>query len=238
MSLRSCGGLVLILTLCAPPALRAARPMITDDARIVDVHACQVESWVRALPGKATEGWALPACNPTGNLELTYGGARTWEQGSGSRFTDEVFQAKTILRPVTDDAWGVALTLGADRHAARAKANGWPGDPYVNVPFSYPMRADTWIAHLNVGAVRLRDSTRTLGTWGFGNEVKLNEGLYFIPEAFRNDYGRPFFQVGLRQWVVPARVQVDATFGNRMGAGSAERWFSVGMRLLSPPFLP
>ena len=27
-------------------ALQAARPMVTDDARIVDAQACQVESWV------------------------------------------------------------------------------------------------------------------------------------------------------------------------------------------------
>lgn len=46
----------------------AARPMITDDARIVDAKACQVESWVKDNKG-STEYWAIPACNFTGNLE-------------------------------------------------------------------------------------------------------------------------------------------------------------------------
>ena len=29
------------------PTAHAARPLITDDARLVDAKACQVESWVR-----------------------------------------------------------------------------------------------------------------------------------------------------------------------------------------------
>jgi len=37
---------------------------------------------------------------------------------------------------------------------------------------------------------------------------------------------------------VPDRVQLDATYGNRNGGGTGERWFSIGLRLLSVPFLP
>jgi len=33
-------------------------------------------------------------------------------------------------------------------------------------------------------------------------------------------------------------VQVDATYGNRAGSSTQERWFSIGLRLLSSPFLP
>ena len=68
-------ALAISLLLTQPTAF-AARPMITDDARTVDAKACQVESWVRTNHG-SREYWALPACNLTGNLELTFGGART-----------------------------------------------------------------------------------------------------------------------------------------------------------------
>jgi hypothetical protein len=91
--------------------------------------------------------------------------------------------------------------------------------------------------HLNAGAVRLRDERRNVFTWGLGNEVKLRDDLFFIPEVFHNATGRPFYQLGLRHWVVQDRVQVDATFGNRAASSTAERWFSIGLRLLSPPFL-
>jgi hypothetical protein len=98
--------------------------------------------------------------------------------------------------------------------------------------------ADRWTAHFNAGAVRQRDTGRTLGTWGFGNEVRLGSRLFFIPEVFRSDFGRPFYQAGLRYWVVKDRVQVDATTGNRVTGDATTRWFSLGLRLLTPPFLP
>lgn len=50
----------------------AARPMLTDDARIVDPKSCQLESWVRDSK-HVTEYWALPACNVGENLEVTIG---------------------------------------------------------------------------------------------------------------------------------------------------------------------
>lgn len=225
------------LALAAMPAAHAARPMVTDDARIVDAKACQLESWVRH-DDASTQLWALPACNPTGNLELTFGGART-RAASESRFTDNVLQAKTMVHSLADSSWGLALTLGTTRHPARESATGWPGDPYVNVPLSViVLDADRWNVHFNAGAVRQRDTGRTLGTWGFGNEVRVARDLFLIPELFRGDFGRPFYQAGLRYWIVKDRVQVDATTGNRVNGDSGTRWFSVGLRLLTPPLPP
>ncbi len=51
---------------------KAARPFVTDDARLTTAGSCQLESWTRFY-ADSTEVWALPACNPTGNLELTLG---------------------------------------------------------------------------------------------------------------------------------------------------------------------
>ncbi len=73
-------------------------------------------------------------------------------------------------------------------------------------------------------------------TWGIGSETQLSERVWLIGETFGQNEGRPLYQAGLRYWVVPNRVQVDATYGNRLGGG--ERWFSIGLRLLSPAFLP
>ncbi|MEP7070190.1 MAG: hypothetical protein ABI789_13160, partial [Usitatibacter sp.] len=129
----------------------AARPMITDDARVVDPKACQVESWVRRNR-ESTEMWALPACNPTGHFEFTFGGARTEAHGE-SAFTDQIVQVKTILRPLETDGWGVGLAAGTARHLKRESANGWPGDAYFYVPVSLAFNQDQWVVHLNAGAV-------------------------------------------------------------------------------------
>ena len=53
----------------------AARPMMTDDARIVDPQSCQLESWTKVYE-RHNEFWALPACNPFGFFELTVGGSK------------------------------------------------------------------------------------------------------------------------------------------------------------------
>ena len=83
-----------------------------------------------------------------------------------------------------------------------------------------------------------RDQRSTLVTWGLGNEIRLRDDLYFIPEMFRSERGRPFYQVGLRYWIVKDRLQMDATYGNRAVSDTGERWFSHGIRVLPPPFLP
>ena len=219
-------------TVLALPA-HAARPMVTDDARIVDAKACQVEAWIKRNPD-STEYWALPACNFTGNLELTFGGGRV-DDGIDA-FTDNVLQGKTVLRALEPGGWGAALSLGTVRHPHRETANGWPGDPYFNVPVSASVIGDTWIAHLNGGASWRRDEKRTVGTWGFGNEVRLRPQLYFIPEVYRSEPGRPFYQLGLRYWIVKDFLQMDATYGNRF-VSEDQHWFSIGLRILTPPFM-
>jgi len=214
-------------------AAQAARPMITDDARIVDAKACQLESWARK--GRdSTEYWALPACNFTGNLELTAGGART-DDDSGAGTSDFVLQGKTLFRRLQTNGWGTGLAVGADHHP-RLGAGG--RDWYAYVPTSFSFADDGIVLHTNLGWLREQQSGRDRATWGLGSELQLARDTWLIAEVFGQNQGRPFFQAGLRHWLVADRVQIDATFGNRFGSNSEERWFSVGLRLLSAPFLP
>lgn len=187
-------------------ALQAARPMVTDDARIVDAQACQVESWVKRNPD-STEYWAQPACNFTGNLELSLGAAKG-KDDHGTRTTDVVLQAKTLFKPLEPDGWGWGLAVGHVRH------------------------------HANVGWLHEREARRHRMTWGLGTEAQWSASSWLIAEVFGQHQGTPFYQVGIRHWLVPGHVQVDTTYGNRAGSGTQERWLSIGLRLLSPAFLP
>jgi hypothetical protein len=220
-------------SLLLPEDAKAARPLITDDARMVDAKSSQVESWVRSNR-TSTEYWILPACNPLGWFEINYGGARIHEDGAGWAFTDNVMQVKTIMKPVEPNGWGWGVSLGTDRHLHRDAGNGWPGDVSVNVPVTFSFRDDEIAAHVNAGVIRRRDLDRNIGTWGLASEVRIRDEITFIAETFGNDRGRPFYQAGLRYTLVKDRVQMDATFGNRLAGDTAERWFSIGLRLLSP----
>jgi hypothetical protein len=230
---------VFAATLLAPDA-HAARPMITDDARTVDAKACQVESWVRNNR-ESTEYWALPACNFTGNLELTFGGARTHDRSDehlGTRTTDVVLQGKTVFKPLAPNGWAVGLVAGNLRRPQVHTDSSLIGDLYAYVPASFSFRDDRIVLHTNLGVLHEKEERRNRMTWGLGSESQLSERAWLIAETFGQNQGKPFYQLGIRYWIVPNHVQVDTTFGNRFGHDTTERWISIGLRLLSLPFLP
>ena len=122
--------------------------MMTDDARIVEPGACQLESWVQRNRD-STEFWALPACNFSGNLELTMGGARTRDD-AGSATTDQVLQGKTLFKLLEPDGWGAGLALGTVRHPRLPGGRDW----YAYVPASFAFDRERVVLHLNLGWLR------------------------------------------------------------------------------------
>ncbi len=211
--------------------------MVTDDARIVDPKACQVESWVRTERHGANQFWAVPACTPVENFEITVGASV--ERSSGQeRMADSLLQFKSMLRPLRTNDWGLALSLvrsverGVEPGARDATSHA------LNLPLSVSLRDDALVLHLNAGVRHDRLGRRHYATWGFGSELALRERLQLIAETYGESGQRPFVHGGLRYWLVPDRVQVDTTVGSRVQPGHGERWFTIGVRLLSPAFLP
>lgn len=218
------------------PAAQAARPMVTDDARTVDAKSCQMESWMRFNRG-GRELWALPACNFTGNLELTLGGG-VLRGDDGSRTNDVVIQGKTLFKPLETGGYGLGLVLGTVRHPAINTRSNQLGDVYGYLPASFSFAQDRVVVHTNVGALRSGEERRNHGTWGVGTEILVTPATYAIAESFGPATGKSYVQVGVRHWLVPNRVQIDATWGERLHEGASERWYSLGLRLLTPAFLP
>lgn len=226
------------LLFCAlfPLAALAARPMVTDDARTVDAGACQLESWLR-FNRDSHETWALPACNFGGNFELTVGGGL--ERGNdGSRVRDAVVQAKTLFRPLADNAYGFGLVVGSVRHPAINTRSNQLGDIYAYLPASVSLAGGRVLVHANLGALRDGADGQLRATWGVGSEIGATPRLQVIAETFAPAAGKSYVQLGLRYWLLAERLQLDATWGDRLHAGSSERWFSLGLRLLTQAFLP
>ncbi len=224
-------ALAALLALANAGPAQAARPLNTDDARIVDPGACQLESWARSNRD-STELWALPGCNFSGNLELTLGGARLHDAG-GSHTMSLVLQGKTVIKPLTTNSWGWAAALGGANDPGTGSR-----DVYVYLPVSLSLMDDRAFLHLNLGAKREGVEHRKQLTWGLAAEHQISDRVGLIGETFAQDKGRPFAQLGMRYWVIRDQVQIDTTAGNRLSSGAGERWFSIGLRLLSPPFLP
>lgn len=230
--------MIVLLGLLVPVA-EAARPMITDDARVVDAKSCQVESWVRMEHGR-TEMWALPGCNFGSDIEFTLGGGRFRQDGLAA--SDWIAQGKALLKPLSANGWGAAVSAGVVQHRPFG-VEGLTRDVYINVPLSFSFADDQFVLHTNTGWLRDGAAKRDVATWGVGTETQLSERVGLVAEAFgqvSRDSPTSFFQLGVRFWVIPNRVQIDTTYGNRIGSarGDQARWFSIGLRLLSPAFLP
>ncbi|MCU0804545.1 MAG: hypothetical protein MUF79_05590 [Burkholderiales bacterium] len=223
--------------LAAAPAAHAARPLITDDARLVDPQACQVEAWTkRGYQDDIREFWALPACNPTGNLELTVGGNRL-NLNDEDRQSTLVIQGKTLFRRLEGDDWAVGLVVGGAK--ASPSSNGGPSLLYGYVPLTVARFDQRLILHFNLGAYHSYEERRTAVNWGAAAEIAVwGERAYLIAEAYDDSFRRSEYQVGLRFWLIPDRVQIDTTYGGQFGVANSGHFYTVGLRLLSPPFLP
>ncbi len=224
-----------VLTALSVSQAHAARPMNTDDANIVDEKACQLESWVKTTRS-ALERWAMPGCNLGGELEWTLGGNAQAEDVVGkTQFW--LGQVKKRWVPVGEGQLGISTTVGTMVTRPASGDRPQDRDYYLNVPVTVSLGQDRFV-HLNAGWV----SHQTLGThrptWGVGGELPLSAKVIAIAETYGEAAAGTRYQLGLRVWLVPQRVQIDTTYGNRIGQPERERWFTVGLRLLSPAFLP
>jgi hypothetical protein len=226
--------LILIIGFNIFSVAQAARPMMTDDARIVDPKSCQLESWVRDSK-HMTEYWAQPGCNVSENAEITIGGSLEGEHGHSS-FANEIYQIKSIIRPIDINQTGYSIVLGNARDPKRV-TNKIIQDWYINVPISYPYN-DRLVIHTNLGITHLTDEHTEKINWGLSTEYNYNERVDLISEVFNQSSNSTYFQFGLRYWLIKNRAQIDTTYMNSFNHFEEDQSFSIGLRLLSVPFLP
>lgn len=225
---RGLRALATLASLFASPAW-AARPFVTDDARLTTARSCQLETWMRVYPD-SRELWALPACNPTGNLEFTLGGGRAKTEGQPTT-VDYVLQAKTLFRELQSNDWAWGLAVGTVRHPEIHPGPNLLGNTYAYVPISKSLFDDRLVVHTNLGWLRDRASRRQNLTFGVGAEYQLTGRLLAIVETFGDHRNRPYWQAGARFAIVPDRVQVDMTVGKQFDGPREGRWLSFGLRI-------
>ena len=220
---------LLIATSLIGSAAFAARPMMTDDARIIDPQSCQLESWTKNNK-KWDEYWALPACNPFGFFELTVGGSKAHSDDS-TLSSDRIVQAKTIFRELQPNDWSIGLALGRAEHLKTIE-NPSSHDIYGYVPMTWSFNDDQQFLHVNLGASKKQLGDVFRRTWGLGAEIEVAANTYLIAETYGEDALKPSYQMGVRRWLLPNKFQVDLTTGTKSSYNTQNRWFSLGIRLL------
>jgi hypothetical protein len=220
----------LASALGAAASAQAARPFVTDDARIVDDGGYQLETFVKEQRAfHEREFWFLPSFNPFGRVELTLGGMGVDSVPAGNS-RSLLAQAKTLLKPLETNGSGYALTLGVVRLSPSGPGSG-ETNPFVNGVGSFSLADDAVVIHTNLGARRDGGADMTRGTWGAGAEIRVTERLFGIVETYGERGEKPTRHLGLRVWVVPSRVQVDTTLGFEH-TDPERRFYTVGLRLL------
>ena len=219
-----------VLTAISSGPAWSARPFVTDDARLTTAGSCQLETWTRVYRD-STEFWALPACNPGGNFEMTVGGGRAlYDDQDRSPNSDYVFQVKMLLRKLEPDEIGVGFAAGTVRHPAVNPGPNLMGNTYVYVPVSISLANDQWVLHLNSGWLREHITSRNRATWGVGTEWNISERVTWMAEAFGDSHPNTYWQAGGRFSLIPQLLQIDTTIGQSAGGENTSRWLSFGLR--------
>lgn len=220
--------LYLIILLLLSTQAEAARPFVTDDARLTSSGSCQLESWAR-LYENSNEIWALPACNLSGNLEITLGQGVARDDNETTM--DYAAQIKTLLRPLESNGWGIGFAVGRVFHPEIKPGPNLFGNTYIYVPASFSFNDDQLVIHANLGMLKEDKTDAMKTTFGLGGEYKLTRNLLSIAEFFGDDRQKPFMQIGLRYSLLPQLLQVDSTLGQWVGGKSDDTWLSFGIRI-------
>lgn len=223
--------LLFLTILCAglTTAANAARPLVTDDARLTNAHRCQLESWQRSYQA-GQELWALPACNLGGNFEITLGGGSYFNRDNDYRTEDWVGQFKTLFKPLETNGWGVGFAAGKVMHPDIQPGPNQLGNTYFYLPISFSFRDDDVVVHLNAGMLRDKQQAQNKFNLGVGAEFKLVGPFKGVTEVFGDHTQAPFYQVGLRYSLIPELLQMDATLGQQVNGNRGTQWFSMGVR--------
>jgi len=221
-SLRNVRVVALLVALGSADA-RAGEPLATDDATILDKGVCQVESWHRWSDSGGHVGWLLPACSVTDHLELAIGGARYREADVGGHSLF-LMQAKAIAYRDPSDRFslgGVAALQRDGGHEARSSAFH---DGLALGLVTFNALEQTLRVHVNAGVVYRRDAFTT-AAWGIATEFDLRDDWTLLGEVFRDEPGRPKFQLGVRYTLVTDRVELFASGGDAIDS-RGDGWFA------------
>ncbi|HEY0584576.1 MAG TPA: hypothetical protein VGD52_00455 [Pseudoduganella sp.] len=191
----------------------AGRPLATDDASVLEPNDCQVEAWHQHT-GRLREWWAMPACGVGG-----------WELAAGKgQSSNAVLQAKTALRRLDTNGWGLGLAIATQHGMARQHT--------VNLPLTMSFGSDA-LLHLNAGWIRQPAAT-VRATWSIGSEYAFAPRWSVSLESYGSRHRPPTRQAGLRYTLLEGRLDLDVSVAKTPGAAQQ---LALGMTWALPRLL-
>lgn len=207
--------LAVLLAFVFSRVTQAGRPVLTDDATVVE--DCQLESWWQRENGEHAF-WQLPACYISG-VELAMGAAKT-QSGEDDLF---VLAAKTELLTLKPDSIGITVQIAHEL----AEGNAMRGDTQLNFALTKSWLADDWLLHINTGYLR-RYNDRNDWTAGIALQRQIARTQSVFIELYREQAGRPLYQLGYMIELLRNRLQLDISFANRLSTKGGQEFYTAG----------
>lgn len=219
-------ALALAASVASTPS-RADRPLTTEDASILDLKECELDSFVARNPdARTTARWVQFGCGIGFGTQLALAGERT--RSDGVRESATALVGKTALRPLGTDDYGVTLaySFGGSRHTGQGFKIE---DSDIRAVLTLPQHG--WLFHANLGWAREHASSRDSTVWGLAAERRHALGPFdLMAEIYGDDRGAPWLQTGARWRLIPDRLHLDAAVGVRTG-GTRSKLGSIGLKL-------
>ncbi|WP_232496469.1 MULTISPECIES: hypothetical protein [Methylotenera] len=220
---------VVCLLCLVSHAAWAGRPFFTDDAALTTPQTCQIETWMQFNANHDRDLWALPACNPTGNFEVTLG-INQLQTHANNNVDSYMLQGKTLFRELQTNSWGAGVAFGIIR-----PRHGDAGADFIYVPYSMSFADDTLIVHANLGWIKNRASSFNRTTWGLGAEYSLVNRVSVFAEAFGDDVVRPIIHTGLNIALIPNKLNLNITGGRDLAVDQDHNFYSIGLNVYGLP---
>jgi hypothetical protein len=232
MKIKMCSALLLALS---APAF-AGRPLVTEDAGVIEKGGVEVEAYYRRQTERETPtltGFHMqPSVGIGFNTQLGIGVDYSRQYNADFDATKSsgayAIVGKTALKELTDDAYGVAIAYGVDRTRA-------PGDSFrydnavINGAVTVPVQQ--WLLHANLGWTRSRLDVVNSTIWALAAERTGAIGpVDLAVETFGTDHEPAWVQVAARWVVKEDRFFLDASYGVQTGASHA-KLLTIGTKL-------
>lgn len=217
------------LAICAVPACLAGRPLVTEDAGVLDAQACEVQAY--AL--RQTERDASPAqgahvdlaCGVGSGTQLGLGYQRIRQDGESNRTLE--FNGKTAIRAMSEQETGLAVAYGYGQASN-------PGSPLAHDQLVLRLAASRpvgdFLVHGNLGLLRTRSSPRNNLVWALAAEREGALGpVDLAVEVFGDNRNPAWAQLAARWVLIKERLNLDASIGQQ-ASGSRPRLVTVGLK--------
>ncbi len=217
-------GAGTILMLVFADYVHAGGSLLVDDAGIMSVKHCQLDSWARVF-STGQELTAAPACNIAGT-ELGISVSEFFNPRIGPLIN---VGAKHALGNFDQKRYGVGASISATWSAETHRVELWN----VNIPTSVALDSNrNWILHANIGWLDTRDSSYGL-TGGLGVERAVTERAVLLAELYVQHDDVRIGQFGLRS-TVNDYANIDVFMGHMSNVPNGPWFGTIGLNLLFP----